>query len=406
MSIVGDCTSALTEDLANSAHHGWVLDGCVGEQDALSHVPIARLPFVIGRDPASDLCLDSRLVSKRHAELLATTQAVIVRDLGSTNGTFVNGRRLQEPTPIDNRDLVQFADREFRLNRQQSVAEQHTAVDFGLEEFWLFSRMQEVIEEGRLRMVYQPIVTGVNAVPVAYEALVRTDVPGWTNPVQLFEAAERLSLEGRLSERCRTEAIRGLRNLSVPGLLFLNTHPHEPLDRKLVQSLKRLRKAADGRRLVLEIHEAAVPNLSTIREFRAALKDLDIGLAYDDFGIGNSRLLELAQAPPDYLKFDRALVKDLGQTSASQTALVRTLHKHAQDLGIITLAEGLDNQTAFEACVEIGFTHFQGYLFGRPEPADEVARRTRAAAAKGAVTTGGPAEPARSAPSASKTTTR
>ncbi|MDZ4686373.1 MAG: EAL domain-containing protein, partial [Planctomycetaceae bacterium] len=356
----------------STSSHGWMLAGCVGDQAGLSQVPVAKLPFSIGRDPSNDLRLDSKLVSKRHAELIATSRTVLVRDLGSTNGTFVNGRRIFEAKPIDQTDLVQFANCEFRVDRQQTGSDAHTAVDYSLEDFWLFSRMQEVIDDGRLRMAYQPIVMGPNAVPVGYEALVRADVPGWTSPVELFDAAVKLGVEKRLSAHCRAEAVKTLKDVPLSGTLFVNTHPHECLGPELIQSLAKLQKEADGRRLVLEIHEEAVPDLSAMQEFRAALHDLDIGLAYDDFGIGKSRLLELAQAPPDYLKFDRALVKDLGSTSASQTALVRTLHHHAEDLGIITLAEGLDSQSAFEACRDIGFTHFQGFLFGRPQFAAEI----------------------------------
>ncbi|HUQ68428.1 MAG TPA: EAL domain-containing protein [Planctomycetaceae bacterium] len=369
----------------STSSHGWMLAGCVGDQSGLSQVPVAKLPFSIGRDPANDLRLDSKLVSKRHAELIATSRTVFVRDLGSTNGTFVNGRRIFQATPIDQLDLVQFANCEFRVDREQAGSDVHTAVDQSLEDFWLFSRMQEVIDEGRLRMAFQPIVTGPNAVPVAYEALVRADMPGWTSPVDLFEAAVKLGVEKRLSAHCRAEAVKTLRDAPLSGTLFINTHPHESLGSELIQSLAELRKETAGRRLVLEIHEEAVPDINSMQEFRAALHDLDIGLAYDDFGIGKSRLLELAQAPPDYLKFDRALVKDLGSTSASQTALVRTLHHHAEDLGIVTLAEGLDSQSAFEACRDIGFTHFQGFLFGRPQFIGEIVGLSpaKSSAAKG-----------------------
>jgi EAL domain-containing protein (putative c-di-GMP-specific phosphodiesterase class I) len=361
--------------IRSASADGWVLAGCVGEQAAVSQVPIARMPFAIGRDPACDLCLGSRMVSKRHAELIAATQAVIVRDLGSTNGTFVNGRRIREPTPIDNLDLVQFADREFRLGRREAESSEHTAYVESLESGWLFSRMREVVDQGKLRMVFQPIVTADGTTPVAYEALVRTDVVGLKSPAQLFDTAVRLGWENRLSELCRAEAVKTLKGVPVPGTLFLNAHPHEVLGPELIATLSRLRKASSNRRLVLEIHEEAVPELATMREFRAALRDLDIGLAYDDFGVGHSRLLELAQAPPDILKFDRALVKDLGDASASQLGLVRTLHRHAVDLGIITLAEGLDSPAAFEACRDLGFTHFQGFLFGRPVPVEDILRR-------------------------------
>jgi EAL domain-containing protein (putative c-di-GMP-specific phosphodiesterase class I) len=352
----------------------WYLSGCVGPQAELSEVPISSTPFRVGREPVNHLCLDSRRVSKQHAEIKAGPQRPVVCDLGSTNGTFVNGRRIREPTPVDDRDLVQFADREFRLDRKTAVEDLHTAVDYSLEHFWLQSRMQDVFQEGRLRMVFQPIVTGANAAPIGCEALVRADAAGWSSPLQLFEAAEKLRVERPLSEHCRTEAVGALGAYAGPRLLFLNTHPNEPLGPELIDSLAALRASAGERRLVLEIHEEAVPELKAMQEFRAALHDLDIGLAYDDFGIGNSRLLELAQAPPDYLKFDRALVKDLGDPSAKQLALVRTLHHHAEDLGIITLAEGLDSEAAFEACRDIGFTHFQGFLFGRPQPVADLVK--------------------------------
>jgi EAL domain-containing protein (putative c-di-GMP-specific phosphodiesterase class I) len=313
---------------------------------------------------------------------MPTARKVVVNDLGSTNGTFVNGRRIREPTPIDDSDLVQFAACEFRLDRKQAPTDAQTAMDYSLEEFWLFSRMQEVLQENRLRMVYQPIVTDLHAPPVACEALVRTDIPGWTNPVQLFDAAVKLKVEKQLSELCRSEAVKTLNGQSAPELLFVNTHPHETLGPELIESLNALRQAAGKRRLVLEIHEAAVTSLKVLREFRAALHDLDIGLAYDDFGSGASRLLELAEVPPDYLKFDRGLVKDLGSASAPQTALVRTLHHHAEDLGIITLAEGLDTKVAYEACRDIGFTHFQGFLFGRPQGVAEMAKACRSKSAE------------------------
>lgn len=346
---------------------GWVLSGCRGEEAALSEVPVAKTPFTIGREPANDLCLDSRRVSKRHAELRVQSQTVVVRDLDSTNGTFVNGRRIREVTPLNTHDLVQFANCEFKLQRDQVVTEAHTAVDYDLEDFWLFSRMREVVEDGQMQIAFQPIVRDRNSQPVAYEALVRPLVSGWTSPAQLFEAAEKLGMQRALSEHCRSEAVQALRDAPLPGLLFLNTHPDEKLGRELLESLRQLRDEAGDRKLVLEIHEQAVPSIAAMQEFRAGLIDLEIGLAYDDFGVGKSRLLELAEAPPDYLKFDRALVKDLGNPTAPQTALVRSLHHHAADLGIITLAEGLESATAFEACRDIGFTHFQGYLFGRPQ---------------------------------------
>ena len=141
------------------------------------------------------------------------------------------------------------------------------------------------------------------------EALVRCEVPGLESPVELFEAASRLGMEKRVSTMCRIKAVRALGDRFPEYQLFLNTHPGEYLGRELVQSLSQLRFLAGQRPMVLEIHEATIPEMTAMREFREALRDLEIGLAYDDFGVGQSRLLELTEVPPDYLKFDRSLTR-------------------------------------------------------------------------------------------------
>src|SRR5262249_51652394 len=99
-----------------------------------------------------------------------------------------------------------------------------------------------------------------------------------------------------------------------------------------------------------------------------------IGLAYDDFGAGQSRLLELTGVPPDYLKFDRSLVKDIATSSAGHRSLLRSLLKHAADSGIATIAEGLDDQETADICREIGFTPFRGFPLGRPVSPAELPR--------------------------------
>ena len=65
------------------------------------------------------------------------------------------------------------------------------------------------------------------------------------------------------------------------------------------------------------------------------------------------------------------MVKDLGSPKAIHANLVRMLHQHAHDLGIQTVAEGIDLPEAAAACQDMGFTHYQGFLFARPKPIEE-----------------------------------
>ena len=71
----------------------WFFAGRTDETDAVRHVPIHSLPFRIGRRPDLSLTLPSNCVSKEHAEIFARDGQMWVRDLGSTNGTYVNGAR-------------------------------------------------------------------------------------------------------------------------------------------------------------------------------------------------------------------------------------------------------------------------------------------------------------------------
>lgn len=362
-------TSAADADPASVV---WMLEGCMHNESALTRVTLKTFPFSVGREPSCNLQLASRNVSKRHAILFHTPAAVIVSDQGSTNGTFVNGRRISEPTPVDERDLIQIADVELRLVRQQAEIQEGTFVSNQPEQSWLISRMHEVLNEGRMTIHYQPIVAGQDRTLFGYEALVRTDVPGLESPLKLFESAARLGLEEKLSEACRTKAVRLLHGSGVRGALFLNTHPHEYLGPELIESLRELRVQAGDRQLVLEVHEEAVPEVNVFLEFAAALRQLNIQLAFDDFGVGQSRLLELAHVVPDFVKFDRALLKDLGTAGAAHADLVRSLHDNVAALGITTLAEGIETPESIAACDAIGFMCFQGYAFGRPQPLDAI----------------------------------
>ena len=80
--------------------------------------PITSVPFSIGRDDAADLRIDSRRVSRRHAVINCESGAYSIDDLGSTNGTVVNGVRISE-AKLQSGDVVAFGDAEFTFNAPQ-----------------------------------------------------------------------------------------------------------------------------------------------------------------------------------------------------------------------------------------------------------------------------------------------
>ena len=118
---------------------------------------------------------------------------------------------------------------------------------------------------------------------------------------------------------------------------------------------------------MLEIHEAAITSIRYLTELAALLTDLNIDLAYDDFGAGQARLVELFQVPPRYLKFDISFVRGLENASRPHKASIRALLNMVHELDVTAIAEGVETQTQADICTELGFDMAQGYFFGRPQ---------------------------------------
>jgi EAL domain-containing protein (putative c-di-GMP-specific phosphodiesterase class I) len=93
---------------------------------------------------------------------------------------------------------------------------------------------------------------------------------------------------------------------------------------------------------------------------------MEIGLAYDDFGAGQARLTELAEVPPDFIKLDRSLIRDIDRGIARQD-VIKALNKVCADLEVESIAEGIETEAEAAICRGLGSRYGQGFLFGRPE---------------------------------------
>jgi EAL domain-containing protein (putative c-di-GMP-specific phosphodiesterase class I) len=182
----------------------------------------------------------------------------------------------------------------------------------------------------------------------------------------MFSAAAVLDLESELSRMMRSEGMACAAELPGNPLLFANTHPAELHEQGVLEfSLREVRERSPAARMVLEIHEAAVTCVKQMRELRAVLNDLNIGLAYDDFGAGQARLVELGDVPPDYLKFDIELVHEIDRASPERQRMLASLVSIVNDLGIASLAEGVETAAEHEACRQMGFRFAQGFHYGK-----------------------------------------
>lgn len=349
----------------------WYLVSDLSTNGANTVLPIPRFPCTIGRQPEATIRLVNPTISRSHAELSQNLGEILVRDLGSSNGTYRNGRRLIAPEPITDGDLLQLGNVQFRLQQgsscRQSGSHSGGATSDQHDLALAIAQFDRLFIPGTLHAYFQPIVSAKDATIVGFEALARSDVLGLSDPRSMFEAARCLS-------RC-VELSQALRDCGVDQLsadanlrLFLNTHPAElEKPQELVRSLACLRQRFPKLPLTIEIHEGAKFSSVTIQILRQALDDLQMELAFDDFGAGESRLAELVAAHPHCLKFDMNLVRNLHSAPRAQRQLLGALVTTAQEMGIQTLAEGVESAAEAAACRDVGFDLFQGFYFGRPQ---------------------------------------
>jgi EAL domain-containing protein (putative c-di-GMP-specific phosphodiesterase class I) len=336
---------------------------------------LEHFPYCIGRGSSAHYCINSRHVSKEHAQLTYADGEIRIRDLGSTNGTFVNGRRVEEAV-LAHGDIVHVAHKEFRFcqsfDAERSAEIVLTDRSSGPPPASVLQDVQylkELLGKHQAHALFQPIVDLRTRAVLGYEALGRGAHEGLTgSPVGLFKLAAQCNLAPQLSRLLRDIAVEQARSLPAGAHLFLNLHPSELRDRAFLKGLEGIPEALGGRPVVLELHEEAVADLAAMRRLQDGLRALGIGLAYDDFGAGQARLAELAEVPPRFIKLDKALVQGLHRAPARQE-LVRALTQVSTDLGIRLIAEGIEVAEEAAACLALCCHYGQGYFFGRPQPA-------------------------------------
>lgn len=347
----------------------WVLSGQIDDNQLNGRYPIHTSPFVVGRRADAHLCLPVTCISKSHSEFtFGENGDLFLEDLGSTNGTFVNGQQLTEKQQVHDGDLIQFAKMILRISKKHRSTDINTVQENVGDQALSVMQLERLISEGGLFPHFQPIVRLADQETVGYEILGRSRLFGLQSPQEMFLAASQLDLEAQLSESFRHRGVEIGTALGSEMNLFVNTHPKE-LDREeLYQSLRILREIDSDQCITLEIHEAAVTNLTMMKKLCAVLRDLDIKLAFDDFGVGQARLVELGEVRPDFLKFDMKLTKNIHHAPAKRQEVVALFAKLVNSLGIQTLAEGIETIEGHETLVQMGFQLGQGFYYGRPSP--------------------------------------
>jgi EAL domain-containing protein (putative c-di-GMP-specific phosphodiesterase class I) len=254
-----------------------------------------------------------------------------------------------------------------------------------VERLQLEADLRLALDRGELTLHYQPTVELATGEITGFEALVRWRHPvrGLVSPLEFIGIAEATGLIvplGRwvLTEACRQAVAWGAgttRRMKMAVNVSVRQFDHCDLAVAVGEVLAATGMPAD--QLCLEMTESVL--LSDTEENLAQLlrlKALGVTLAMDDFGTGFSSLAYLRRFPMDTLKIDRSFVERLGGDPAD-VALVRTIVRLGQSLGMSTVAEGIEDAAQLDALQELGCDLAQGYFLSRPVPAAEAGRLLR-----------------------------
>ncbi|WP_074118146.1 EAL domain-containing protein [Bradyrhizobium sp. AS23.2] len=253
----------------------------------------------------------------------------------------------------------------------------------------LESRLRRGLERNEFLLYYQPLVNATDGRLNGVEALLRWAPPGeGVIPAGAFiKVAEDTGFSIALGEWALREACRQMKEWRAQGLALdimavnLSSQQFQRPDVARTIAGVLAETGLEPQALELEITESSLMAQGTdVEATLAALKELGVKLAIDDFGTGYSSLAYLKRFPVDKLKVDQSFVRDIPDHAKGMEicAVVVNLGKA---LGLEVLAEGVETEIQLAHLRRLGCDSVQGYLLGRPMPAEEMAAQLRGNAA-------------------------
>jgi EAL domain-containing protein (putative c-di-GMP-specific phosphodiesterase class I) len=233
---------------------------------------------------------------------------------------------------------------------------------------WLLT----MLRDGRLVSHFQPIVHADRPDTVfGYEALVRgrEGDGALVEPKRLYEAARSADLLLHLDRLARLMAIRGAVAHNLTTRLFINVNPASIDDpgAHLQATVKAIEESGmSPERIVFEIVESdRIKDIKYLLGILDSYRSAGFGVALDDLGAGYSSLNLLAQLRPDFVKLDMELVRNV-DADPYRAEIVAKLLESARNLGIRTVAEGVESDAEWRWFREHRVDFVQGYLFAEP----------------------------------------
>ncbi|MEP1420587.1 MAG: EAL domain-containing protein [Erythrobacter sp.] len=230
--------------------------------------------------------------------------------------------------------------------------------------------LRAAISLNEFELYFQPLVNIDTGQTVSYEALIRWNHPtrGIVMPDDFIPIAEESGLIVQLGEWVIRNAAREVANWPEHLHVSINLSPAQMRSTNLLPTVfgAIAQAGIDPDRLELEITENVLLNDSAVNIATLhKLRDFGVRISLDDFGTGYSSLNYLRSFPFDKIKIDKCFVSGLADNPDCQ-AIVRAVTGLASNLGMVTTAEGVEEESQLELLRNEGCTEAQGFLFARP----------------------------------------
>jgi len=238
--------------------------------------------------------------------------------------------------------------------------------------------LRAALAADELLLYFQPQVRATDGAICGFEALLRWPHPqrGWISPLQFVPIAEESGLIEPLGAWVLERACDQLAAWHAVGRhdlrMAINLSAHQLRSPALVDQVRLLLSSHNLAPTDLELEITESVAMADPEQAIARLRDLrklGVRIAIDDFGTGYSSLAYLKLLPIQTLKLDRSFVRDI-ETDANDATISAATLALAHSLGLEVVAEGVETVAQRDFLAERGCRYLQGYLFGKPEPAE------------------------------------
>jgi diguanylate cyclase (GGDEF)-like protein len=240
--------------------------------------------------------------------------------------------------------------------------------------------LRKAIDEGHIKVFYQPKINAVTEDITGFEALVRWIDPeiGMINPGHFIPLAEEIGLISEIGEIVTKQSCKMIvewqKKYGLALSCSINLSVVQLMDEKLPKTLEEIINSTGVHPHFIDFEITETMSLDDVPNLVESLNEIvSIGctLSIDDFGTGHSSLDYVKRIPAQYIKIDQSFVKNIGLNPEDEAILDATINI-AKRLNREIVAEGVETEEQREYLLDRECEFFQGFLFARPMPEEDV----------------------------------